>query len=168
MKKLGTRKLVLMALLVAISIILARFFVFYLTSTIRISFGSVPIILAGLLLGPVAGGITGAVADILGATLFSPLGYYPPLTLPAILVGVIPALLKPYFLKEMKFYRMLLLVFVTKIVTSIGLTTLLLSRLYGNPFLAILFPRVPVSLLIAAVEAILVFVLYKRLHKEFD
>ena len=163
MKKISTRNMVLMALLVAVSIVLTRFLVIYLTNTIRVSFGGIPIILASLLLGPVAGGITGAVADILGASLFSPFGYYPPLTLPPVIVGILPALLKPWLLKEVRYWRILVIVLITDLVAQIGVTTYLLAGMYGTGFMELLVVRLPVSLAIAVVESILVYGLYKRL-----
>ena len=87
MKKFSTKTLILMALFAAISIILARFMVIWITQSVRISFGNIPIILASLLLGPIAGGFTGEVADIVGASYFSPFHWYPPLTIAPILVG---------------------------------------------------------------------------------
>lgn len=157
-----------MALFAAISIILARFMVIWLTQSVRISFGSIPILLAGLLLGPVAGGFAGAVADIVGATLFSPFPWYPPLTLPAVLVGVLPGLLKPLLLKEVRLWRIYLVIFLTNIVTSIGLTTWLLSGLYGTGYLELLALRAPVSFAVAIVEGLIVYILYIRLNKELS
>lgn len=164
MKKISTRNLVLMALLAAVSIVLTRLLGFYLTNTIRISFGSIPIILASLLLGPAAGAITGAVADVVGASLFSPFGYYPPLTIPPVLLGLLPGLLKPVLLKELKLWRMYVLVLICDLVAGAAVTTFLLAGMYGTTFLALLPVRLPVVLAVSVVEALAVFVLYKRLR----
>ena len=116
MKKINNKSLVIMALFAAISIILARFLVVYLSSSVRISFGNIPIILVSLLLGPVAGGLTAAVADILGALLFSPLSWYPPLTIPPVIVGILPAVLKPVLLKKINFWRTYLIILITDLI----------------------------------------------------
>ncbi|MGI6734134.1 MAG: folate family ECF transporter S component [Anaerovoracaceae bacterium] len=166
MKKFNTKTLILMALFAAISIILSRFMVIWLTQSARISFGSIPILLASLLLGPVAGGFTGAVADIVGATLFSPFPWYPPLTIPPILVGVLPALLKPLLLKEIRIWRIYVIIFITNLVTSIGLTTWLLSGLYGTGYLELLVLRAPIAIVVTVLEGLIVYLLYKRLDKE--
>lgn len=168
MKKINTRTLMLMALFAAISIILTRFLVVYLSSSARISFGNIPIILASLLLGPLAGGLTAAIADILGALLFSPLSWYPPLTIPPVLVGILPALLKPYILKEINFIRVYILILITDIIASIGLSTFLLSRLYGTGYLELLVVRAPLALAISIAEAIVVSILYKRLNDQIQ
>lgn len=166
MKKINTKTLILMALFASISIVLSRFMVIWLTNTSRISFGSIPIILAGLLLGPLAGGLTGAVADIVGATLFSGLGWYPPLTIPVILSGIIPALLRPYLLKRITLWRVYLVIILTNLLTSIAVTTWLLSKLYGTGYFELLVLRAPISAAVAAVEGIVIYILYKRLIKE--
>jgi riboflavin transporter len=166
MKKMNTKTLVLMALFAAISIILARFFVIYLSNSARISFGNIPILLASLLLGPFAGALTAAVADILGSLLFSPLSWYPPLTIPPIIVGALPALLKPILLKEVSFWRIYLVIIITDLLASLGLTNYLLSGLYGTGYFELLTIRAPIALGISIVEGIVVYILYKRLNKQ--
>ena len=165
MKKLNTITLILMALFASISIVLTRFMVIWLTNSVRISFGNIPVILASLLFGPLAGGFTGAVADIVGAALFSGLGWYPPLTLPVVLAGIIPSLLKPIFLKKVTIWRIYIVVLLTNILISMGLTTWLLSGLYGTGFFQLLAVRAPLSLAVTIVEGLAVYILYRRLVK---
>ena len=90
-------KISLAGLFVATSIIMARFFAGDILigglSVLRISFGQVPIFISGILLGPVYGAITGALADVLGY-LVKPLGpYFPGFTINGALGGLIPGLL---------------------------------------------------------------------------
>lgn len=165
MKRQSTKTLVLMALFAAISIILTRFLVVYLSNSVRISFGGIPIILASLLLGPVAGGFTGVAADFLGATLFSPFGYYPPLTIPPLIVGILPGLLKPLLLKKITLRRTYAVILITDLIAGIGATTYILSHMYGTGFLELLVVRGPVALAVSIVEGLLVYGLYKRLSK---
>ncbi|GAB1476028.1 hypothetical protein MASR2M70_08600 [Bacillota bacterium] len=165
MKRINTKTLIMMALFAAISIILARFMVIWLTNSVRISFGNIPVMLAGLLFGPLAGGLTGAVADILGASLFSGYGWYPPLTIPVVLAGIIPALLKPVLLKKVTIWRIYLVLAITNVIISIGLTTWLLTGLYGTGFLELLAVRAPISLAVTVVEGLAVYILYDRLRK---
>ena len=84
-------RIAISALFIAISIILTRFFVFpYGPTPFRLTLGNVPIILGGILFGPLYGGIIGFGADIIGANLF-PSGTF--LVFPfisSILYGVIP------------------------------------------------------------------------------
>ncbi|MDD2373027.1 MAG: folate family ECF transporter S component [Syntrophomonadaceae bacterium] len=165
MKKINTKSLVIMALFAAISIILARFLVVYLTNSVRINFGNIPIILVSLLLGPVAGGLTAAVADILGALLFSPLSWYPPLTIAPVIVGILPAVLKPMLLKKVNFWRIYSIILITDLIAGVGLTTYLLSKLYGTGYFELLAVRAPIALAVSLVEGLAVYILYKRLAK---
>lgn len=67
-----TKKLVMMGLLIALQIIFVRFLSFSAgNSSIRISLGFFPVAVAGMILGPVGGGLVGIVADFLGMMLFS-------------------------------------------------------------------------------------------------
>ncbi len=76
----SVRNLVMMALLVAIQIILARYLSIQ-SEAFRVSFETIPLALAGMWLGPLAGVIVALVADILG-TVLSGIGlYFPPLSL---------------------------------------------------------------------------------------
>ena len=91
----NVRTMVFMALLVAMHLVLTRVLVIDL-GAYRISVGSVCTILAGLWLGPVAGGVCGFASDIIGCFMK---GYAvnPLITVAAILWGVIPALMKRFY-----------------------------------------------------------------------
>lgn len=119
-KKLVTA-ITLSGFLIAMSIILQRFFVipFGVPSLYRISLGSVPIIMASLFLGPIFGGLVGAASDLIGIALV-PVGTFviwPTLT--AAFYGIFPWLflrLIKLINKRVKFpllYPVFLLVFVT-------------------------------------------------------
>ena len=81
-----THRLVLMAMLVAVQVILSRFLSINLWN-LKIGFAFVPVALAGMLLGPVGAGLTGAVADIIGATLFPSGTFFPGFTLTAFITA---------------------------------------------------------------------------------
>ena len=83
------RALCLAALLAAMSLILGKFLQIPtpFSALVRISFENLPVVLSGLLLGPLAGAMTGAVADLVGCLLY---GYSinPLVTLGAAAVGL--------------------------------------------------------------------------------
>ena len=96
---LNTRNLVMMAILVAIQIILARYLSIQ-SEMFRISFETIPLALAGIWLGPLSGVVVALVADILG-TVLSGIGlYFPPLSLGpmvfAFLCGISAKYLRKY------------------------------------------------------------------------
>ena len=70
-----THRLVVMAMLVAVQIVLSRFLSINLWN-LKIGFAFVPIAMAGMLLGPMGAGLTGAVADIIGATLLPSAAFF--------------------------------------------------------------------------------------------
>jgi ECF transporter S component (folate family) len=83
-------------ILIALSIILTRFASFRIpifgVENIRIGFGPFPIILGGILFGPILGFSIGAIADVIGF-IISPMGtYMPHFTLVSGLNGLIPGL----------------------------------------------------------------------------
>ncbi|MBO7341624.1 MAG: folate family ECF transporter S component [Clostridia bacterium] len=88
------RALCLAGLLAAMSLILGKFLQIPtpFAEFVRISFENLPVILAGLVLGPLAGAMTGAVADLVGCLAY---GYSinPLITLGAASVGLVSGLL---------------------------------------------------------------------------
>ena len=101
MKKMSTRFLVFVALLTAVAVVAKMFLGIPVTiagSYIKdINLSSVVIMLGGAVFGPLAGGIIGALTDII-VTLLRPMGAYCPLfTISNTLIGIIPAL---FFMKK--------------------------------------------------------------------
>ena len=95
---LSTRNLVMMAILVAIQIILARYLSIQ-SEMFRISFETIPLALAGIWLGPASGAIVALVSDILG-TVLSGIGlYFPPLSLGPVTFAVLCGLGAKYLRK---------------------------------------------------------------------
>ena len=75
-RSMTTKALAYCALLAAISVVLARLLIPMPNATTRFSIESVPILLSGMLFGPMAGGLVGFCADLVGC-LFSGYGYNP-------------------------------------------------------------------------------------------
>ena len=95
----STRNLVMMAALVAIQIILARFFSIQ-TDTLRISFESIPVILAGMWLGPLCGAVVAVVADVLGTIIQGYGAWFPPLVLGPLSVGILSGVSTKYIFRS--------------------------------------------------------------------
>lgn len=96
-KLINTRSLVGASLLTAISIVLTRAFSLILPlaglPALRIGFGEIPIIISGIIYGPLWGGLTGAIADLIGVMINPQGAFFPGFTLSSILWGVIPGIL---------------------------------------------------------------------------
>lgn len=142
-----TRRLVIIGLLVSLNVILVRFASIRIAiggvEGIRIGLGNFPPIFAGLFLGPLAGGITGAIGDITGFIL-NPMGaYMPHFTLTAFLSGSIPGLVF-YFLRSWKgrlYIRYLLSIGTGLFVSSILLVPYFLNSLFGIPWWTVMPAR---------------------------
>ena len=145
--KFSTHKLVYASILIALSIILTRVLSFRMAiggvEGIRIGFGGLPIVFAGIALGPLAGGIVGAVSDVLGYFI-NPMGaYMPHFTLTSFLTGFIPGLLIFYFFKSNKRYIYLLTATgIGQVLTAVIMVPFLIEYLFGVPLEVTLVPRI--------------------------
>ena len=126
-----------LGVLTALEIVLSRFLSIN-AWNLKIGFSFLPVAAAGMLFGPLAGGVVGALGDFLGAVLF-PIGpYYPGFTLTAFLTGCVYGL----FLRDNRgFPRVLGAVLVQQVVLSLFLNTLWISLLYGTPYGTLLVSR---------------------------
>lgn len=150
-----------MALIVALHLILTRVFVIEL-GAYRISVGSVCTILGGLWLGPIAGGVCGLCADIIGCMMK---GYAinPFISLAAVAWGVIPALMRPLFMNKKKTGKTVgicVSIFVTAILSSLVLTTAGLVILMGYNFYAIMPGRLIQFAIMIPIYCVLTCLLY--------
>lgn len=167
---INTQQLVTMALLVALDIVLSRFGSINLWNT-RIGFGFVPIVVAGMLLGPFKAAVTAAVADIIGALLVPTGAFFPGLTVTAVLRGILYGIMLKY-LPEMlakatedpKKYQKTYLALaaattlIDQVVFGMFLQSYWLSVLYGSPYTGMMASRIPqIAILIPVEFVVLVF-----------
>ena len=92
--------LALMSALIAMQIILARFLSIQVSDTLRISFESIPVILAGMWLGPIPGAIVAVVADFLGTIIHGYGAWFPPLVLGPVAVGILSGVSTKYIFRS--------------------------------------------------------------------
>ena len=106
-RKMTTQALAYCALLAAISVVLARLIIPMPNVSTRFSIEAVPIFISGMLFGPMAGGLVGFCADLVGC-LFSGYGYNPLFSVPPILYGVFAGLFRFYLSKNVSIPRLIL------------------------------------------------------------
>ena len=135
--------------------------------SMKVGLGSLAAILSGVLYGPLYGGIVGGLVDFLQAMIFPKGAFQPWFTVVAVLSGLIPGLFFAFKRRSRPAWLLLIRIFVATLVgqaiCSVGLNTLLLYKLYGLPWQALLTKRavnqavmVPVySLLIWGIMSIL-------------
>ena len=106
-RRMSTRALAYCALLAAISVVLARLIIPMPNASTRFSIEAVPIFMAGMLFGPMSGGLVGFSADLVGC-LFSGYGYNPIFCLPPILYGVFGGVFRHFLGKNVSILRLII------------------------------------------------------------
>ena len=150
-------KLVLCAILCAVSVVLSRFFSFNVWNlSIGISF--LPVMLCALICGSVWGGICGGLADLIGALLF-PFGtYFPGFTAVAFFMGLIFGLVGRIFKffegKVIPIFVSFLLLLLAHAIGTLLLNSLWISLLYGSPYIAVLATRIPLAAAMTVLQAV--------------
>ena len=159
-KKINAKSLTTAAMLTAMSIIIGIFcknFLNFGGGLFRITFENLPIILSGILFGPVVGGIVGCATDLISYLLSSQI--YPPnliVTLGVVTIGVISGIVSRCT-KEGR-GRIILSCTLSHLIGSVIIKSAGLFIFYGW---AILW-RIPLYAVIATVETVLLCLLYKN------
>ena len=160
-QKFTTRTLTTLAMLIAIEVILSRFLSIN-AWNIKIGFGFIPVVIAAILYGPLAGGIVGALSDFIGALLF-PIGtYFPGFTLTSFLMGAVFGL---FLYKKQGWLLGLAAVGINQFILGLFLNTFWISVLYGSPYVPLLATRVFQSILLTVVQLICIQLMVPILNR---
>lgn len=158
-----TKKLVFSALAVAMSIVIGIVCKAYFTITpiLRITFDTMPILLLGVMFGPVYSVMAAIGADVISALIA---GYAPTpiITVGAAAIGLIAGLLPRIIIKRKSFVAVASVSLIAQTAGSLFIKTYGLADLYNLPFWETLLFRLPVMLVIAVVEGYLVYMLLKN------
>ena len=153
------------AMLLALRVVIGYFsnLTLAISPDIKIGFGFLPVAMAAMLCGPVAGMIVGGMGDIL-SFLIAPMGYYfPGWTVSGILVGLIYGI----FLYKPK--RLLLNIVISEvfigILVEVALGSLWLLIQYQKAFLLMAGLRGLKTLVAIPIEAVLIYFFSKVLCK---
>ena len=153
----GSLKVMTMsAMLTAMSVVIGIFcksFLNFGLGLYRVTFENLPILLSGIMFGPVVGGLVGASTDII-SYLLSPQTYPINLTvtLGATAIGVVSGALSRYVFKRHTTARVVLSCAAAHIVGSMVIKPIGLFAIYGWAVLM----RVPMYLVIAPIEILLI------------
>ena len=148
--RLSTQNLVTIALLVAMEVVLSRFLSIN-AWNIKIGFSFLPIVIGAILMGPVAGGLVGALGDFIGAILFPIGAYFPGFTFTAFLTGLVFGL---FLHRSQSFPRIVGAVLVNQCILSLCLNTLWISMLYGSPYGPLFVTRIVQTVILIAVQIV--------------
>lgn len=156
------RALTISAMLTAISVVIGIFCKTALNfdgGLFRITFENLPIILSGILYGPIVGGVVGACSDLVSYLLSSQA--YPPnliVTLGATLVGVLSGISSKLIIRKKGTLQIVVSGALAHIVGSMIVKPIGLYQFYG----ALVLLRIPLYMLIAPAEILLLCTLLKR------
>lgn len=127
----STRTLAYCAMLAAIQVVLARLIVPMPAADVRVSIEAVPVVLAGLLFGPLPGALVGFAADLVGC-LFSGYGYNPIFALPPILYGLCGGLFRGWVAGRPSLVRLLVTYLPAVVLGSVLYQSFALSFVYAK------------------------------------
>ena len=157
----SVRHLTVAAMLTAISVVIGIFcknFLNFGGGLFRITFENFPIILSGYCFGPVVGGLVGIATDLISYLLSNQI--YPPnliVTAGAFLIGFVSGLLFRVPVKN----RTLRIIFSASLAHFCGSVVVKSIGLYQFYGVAVLW-RIPVYLVIASLEILLICLLFNR------
>lgn len=155
-------KLCLTALLCIISIIVGRFLGLNMQN-LSISFAFVPIMVCSMLLGPLYGGVCGALADLVGALLF-PFGpFFPGFTLTAFISGFLFGFIPTAVSNKRFFISCFFVILLEEALCTVLLNSLCISLLYDSPFLPLVFLRLTKSAILIILKPFIAFLIKKHL-----
>lgn len=133
----NTRTMTYMSMLIALYACLSLI-TLYITQQLRFSFTFIPVAIASILFGPLGGGLTGALGDILGWFIAHPGAYFPGLTISGFVTGIIYGI---FLYKKITITRVIFAAVTIAIVVELLLNTLWLSIMFGNAFIVLLGQR---------------------------
>lgn len=155
--KMNVKSVSVIGILVAMEIILARFSIH--TWNLKIGFSFVPIVVAAILYGPIAGGLVGAIGDVISAILFPVGAYFPGFTLTAFLTG---AVFGWFFRKKVSVLNVVLSVLMVQVLISQFLNTYWISFLYGSPYGVLFMTRIYQTAAMSVVQIVSILLIEKK------
>jgi len=158
----SVKRMVLAAMMAAMSVvigILCKNFLNFGGGMFRITFENLPILLAGIFLGPVAGGTVGLASDLISYLLSNQI--YPPnpvVTLGACAVGVVSGVMAKYVVKTHGIRQIILSGITAHVIGSMIIKSIGLYAIYQWAVLI----RIPLYLVISSLEIFLLCLLWRQ------
>lgn len=164
MKKINAKTLTIAGFLIALNIVLSRI----VAIPGLVNFGGFPIIFAGVALGPVFGGIVGAVGDVVSFIIRPTGAFLPHFVLTSALTGIIPGLVANLLKNEIrdpKLWKVFVSILTGQIITSVLMVPYFRQILFGQPFMVNFLRTLPKQAINIPVYSVIIVVLVKALSK---
>lgn len=165
-----TKKMILSALLITLSIVLSRFLSIK-TPFLAISFSFVPTMLSAIWLGPKYTCLIAGIADLIGAILF-PFGeFFIGFTVSSVLSGLIYGLIlykkDGELSKKSLLIRLIISSLAVALIINTGLNTLWLVIMYDKAFIALLMTRIVKEVIMVPIQVVTMFLLVQATRKNY-
>ncbi len=156
---LDTKSIVTIGLLMALEVVLSRFLSFS-AWNMKLGFAFVPVAMAAIMYGPLAGALVGGLGDFIGAVLFPIGAYFPGFTATAALMG---AVLGWFLYSKVSFWRALAAAVVNQFGLGLFVNTLWISVLYGSEYWPLFVTRIAQSAVMTPVELVVILLMSRAM-----
>jgi len=147
--------MVLVALFVAIYGVLSLLRIYIIPDQLRLSLTFMPVAWASMLLGPIAGAVTGAMGDIIGYVI-NPVGaFFPGFTVSGFVTGIIYGLF--LYKKEITWKRVIFAAITMVLIVEVGLNSIWLNILTGNAYKVLILARLAKALITVPIQMIILY-----------
>jgi ECF transporter S component (folate family) len=150
----NTQTMVMIALFTALSIVFGKQLSIT-AGAFRISFENLPILMAGIFIGPVAGAFVGLCADIVGCIMFG-ININPIITLGGVSIGFISGIVYHSHIIKAPKLRLIVAIAAAHIIGSMLIKSVGLY-VYYHYAVALLLLRVPLYIVIGSAEAFIIY-----------
>lgn len=159
-QRLPLKIAIMLSILAAISIILGKYLAIPGGEVLRFSFENLPIIFSGMAFGPIAGALTGAVADLVGCVL---VGYAinPVVTLGAVVIGAVSGLVWMILSRTglPRSVKIAISVSLAHLVGSVVIKTFGLAVFYSMPVGILMLWRLLNYVIVGVLEGVILYIL---------
>ena len=162
MQKMDGKQMVVLGVLTGLAVLLSYVFAIQ-TPFIRVTFGFLPIALAGALYGPWKGGLVAALSDFIGTACLGTSIFFPGFLVSGFLTGFIYG--KFFYRRRVTFPYVCIPFFLVMVFIHLGLNILWLTLYYDKAASAIFMGRLIKNIVCFPMEVTLFMVLYRQVAR---
>ena len=167
--KLTVNTITKIAILAALAVVFRRYFTITIPVNKKIGIGYMPIMIAGILYGPMLGALTGGLSDVVGMLLNPDGVFHPGFTLSAMLIGIGAGLISHMvFKKDLKnkiSWISILSSAFTFMVVRLLIDSIWLTQLFNNPYIFYVVGNIPKNIVETILNAVILIILVPRIEK---
>ena len=157
------------SIFIALSIVFGKYVPLLNIDVLRFSLENLPILMAGIVFGPIVGGVVGGVADLIGCVL---VGYTinPVVTIGSIAIGALSGVCSHFLIKRFSLLQVALSVGVAHLIGSVVIKSIGLAAFYSWPLYQLMLIRLANYAILAVCETTIIYILLKNksISSQFD